>query len=190
MNAIALPAIEFHTPQLIGKPVEKLVRKLRDVQEIFSNRKACASLDPETVVYEVESWFPVTEDTEGGLFTGITHILPGQVGNEYFMTKGHFHQIRNRSEYYFGIQGTGMLLLMDEDRVTRAEKMYPGSIHYIPGHTAHRTANTGNTVLSFGAVWLADAGHDYETIRQQGFSRILINLHGAPALVKNEQVPE
>jgi len=81
------------------------------------------------------------------------------------------------------VQGEGMLILMDDKRNTWAEKMFPGSIHYIRGNTAHRTANTGNTILSFSAFWPSDAGHDYTTISEQGFSKILINKDGKPALV-------
>jgi glucose-6-phosphate isomerase len=82
------------------------------------------------------------------------------------------------------MEGEGMLILMSEDRSrTWAEKMEPGSIHYIHGHTAHRTANTGNTVLSFGAFWPSDAGHDYATISEQGFSKILVDRGGVPTLV-------
>jgi hypothetical protein len=36
------------------------------------------------------------------------------------MTKGHFHAIENRAEYYWGIEGEGILLLMDKKRNTRA----------------------------------------------------------------------
>jgi glucose-6-phosphate isomerase len=140
-------------------------------------------MNKDTVVYEVASWFPVKHDTEGGLFFGVTKIKPGAVGNEYFMTKGHFHRIRNRGEIYTTIEGEGMLILMDEQRNTWAEKMEPGSVHYIPGFIAHRTANTGNRELSFWAVWPSDAGHDYESIREEGFSKILVKGSGGPVLV-------
>ena len=77
-----------------------------------------------------------------------------------------------------------MLILMKHDRSrTWAEKMVPGSIHYIPGCTAHRTANTGKGTLSFGACWPSDAGHDYDTISQYGFSKILVSQGGEPVLV-------
>jgi glucose-6-phosphate isomerase len=82
------------------------------------------------------------------------------------------------------MEGEGMLILMNEDHsVVWVEKMEPGSIHYINGHTAHRTANTGRTVLSFGACWPSDAGHDYKTISERGFSKILIEKDGVPTLV-------
>lgn len=63
--------------------------------------------------------------------------------------------------------------------------MRPGSVHYIPGRTAHRVANVGDTVLSFLACWPADAGHDYETIAAHGFGARLRAVNGRPELVPN-----
>jgi glucose-6-phosphate isomerase len=82
------------------------------------------------------------------------------------------------------MEGEGMLILMNEDRTqTWAERMEPGSVHYINGYTAHRTANTGSGILSFGACWPSDAGHDYDTISEHGFSKILVDRGGVPSLV-------
>lgn len=165
-----------------GNSVDRITRTLADLKSVFADQAAFDKMPEETVVYEVESYFPVAQNTEGGLFYGITYIKPGQVGNEYFMTKGHFHLVRNRSEYYCTLKGEGMLMMMDENRQTHAEKMFPGSIHYIPGNTAHRTVNCGNTELVFSAFWPADAGHDYDSIASKGFSKICVNKNGSPAL--------
>jgi glucose-6-phosphate isomerase, archaeal len=183
MSKILEPEIKCINEKLEGNKIERIDRRIKNLKDIFFDKAALEKLNPETIVYEVESYLPVALNTEGGLFYGITYIHPGVVGNEYFMTKGHFHKIRNRGEFYCTLQGEGMLILMDEDRNTWAEKMYPGSIHYIKGNTAHRTANTGNSILSFSAFWPSDAGHDYAIISEQGFSKILINKDGKPALV-------
>lgn len=183
MELISSPSIFFTGKHLDGEKVDKINRKLGDLSSIFYDKAAHAALPPDEVVYEVESFFPVAPNTEGGLFYGITFIKPGTVGDEYYMTKGHFHTIRNRAEIYITMEGEGMLILMDEERNTWAEKMTPGSVHYINANIAHRTANTGDTILSFGAVWPADAGHDYDTIDQHGFSKILVKQNGVPTLV-------
>ncbi len=183
MNNIVDPAITFINDQLKGALIDRINRKIKDLPDIFYDKKAFEELPVETIVYEVASYFPVAEGTEGGLFYGITYIHPGTVGEEYFMTKGHFHKIRNRAEYYCTLHGEGMLLLMNEQGETWAERMFPGSIHFIPGHMAHRTANTGDSILSFSAFWPSDAGHDYDTISKQGFSKILVKRNGHPELV-------
>lgn len=176
--------IAFDGRRLAGEGVERLSRRLGELGDIFSDKAAHAVLPSGQLVYEVESVLPVKEGTEGGLFVGMTYIHPGKVGREYFMTRGHYHTIRNRAEVYIGIEGEGMLILMSEDRSrVWVEKMRPGSVHYIPGHTAHRAANTGSRILSFGAVWPSDAGHDYATISENGFSKILIDMDGVPILI-------
>lgn len=187
MSLILEPAVTFINKKLEGKNIDKLNRKIKDLSDIFYDKEAHAAIPADTIVYEVESYFPVAQDTEGGLFYGITYIHPGTVGDEYFMTKGHFHKVRNRAEYYCTLQGEGALILMDENHNTWAEKMVPGSIHYIPGHIAHRTVNTGDSILSFSAFWPSDAGHDYATISEQGFSKILVKQDGKPVLVDNKK---
>jgi len=136
------------------------------------------------LVYRVQMFRPVAEGVVGGLFWGTTFVEPGLVGDEYFMTKGHFHVLRNRSEYYVTTGGEGALILMDEGRRTRFELMRPGSVHYIPSSHAHRVANTGSSVLSFLACWPSDAGHDYESVLEHGFSARLRRVDGSPFLVE------
>lgn len=186
MNNIFSPEVGFSGWELTGNQINRTVRTIGDLPSIFSDVEAYGSASPEKIVYEVESYLPVGEGTTGGLFFGITHLHSGKVGNEYFMTKGHFHKIPDRAEFYWGLAGEGMLILMDKYRKTWAEKMYPGSLHYIHGYTAHRTANTGNSILSFGACWPSDAGHDYDTISKRGFSKILVQQNGQPALIDRE----
>lgn len=185
MSEIADQFVRFSGTTLTGPSIDRLSRQLGDLGDIFADKTAWATMPKEQNVYEVASYFPVAEGTLAGLFFGITYIAPGKVGNEYFMTKGHFHLLRDRAEIYHCIEGEGMLILMDEQRNTWAERMYPGSLHYINGYTAHRTANTGSTTLVFSAVWPSDAGHDYATISTEGFSRILVEQDGQPVLIKN-----
>ena len=183
MNNILVPQTGFTGKHLTGEKIDKAVRKISDLSSIFNDEAAFAAAPPDKIVYEVESYLPVKDGTTGGLFFGITHLHPGRVGNEYFMTKGHFHKLADRGEFYWGIEGEGMLILMDKNRKTWAEKMYPGSLHYIDGYIAHRTANTGSGIFSFGACWPSDAGHDYDIISQHGFSKILVEENGAPVLI-------
>ena len=164
--------------------IEKVARTLGQLKGLFRDEAAWNAMDPETVVYRVQAYCPVPEGRPGGLFWGTTFIEPGMVGDEYFMTKGHFHQVRDRTEFYVGAQGEGALILMDEDRRTWFEEMRPGSVHHIPGRTAHRVANTGSGVLSFFACWPSDAGHDYSTIATAGFSARLRCVNGRPTLIE------
>ena len=168
---------------LKGEPVISQQRVLKDIASIFLDQDALKNIPEETSVYQVQSWLPVAEGTSGGLFFGTSTILPGKVGNEYFMTKGHYHAKSDRAEFYWGVQGEGMLILMDRDRNTWAEKVYPGSLHYIGGEIAHRLANTGSENLIVGACWPSDAGHDYQEIAVNGFSARLLEIDRNPVLI-------
>ena len=138
----------------MGERVENVSRTLGDLRGIFADVDAFSRMPQNMPAYEVSSFLPEQEGTPGGLYFGITYLHPGKVGNEYFMTKGHFHANIDRAEFYWGLEGEGMLILMDQLRRVWAERIFPGSLHYIPGGVAHRMANTGNTLFSFSACSL------------------------------------
>jgi len=179
--------IDWSSGTLESPSKQRSVKRLGDLVGLFLDQQARLSMDPRTPVYSVEWQQPVMEGTPAGLFWGSTRIEPGKVGSEYFMTRGHFHARRDRAEYYCVVQGQGMLLLMNEERRTRIEIMSPGSLHYIPGHTAHRAVNTGAKALLFWACWPSDAGHDYETVAKLHFSARVFQRKGEPEVVLDEQ---
>lgn len=176
-------SLQIDTGALSGDPVVRIQRTLGDLRGVFADEAARTRLPQDTVAYRVDCWFPIPERTEGGLFFGATFLEPGVVGDEYFITKGHFHAKIDTAEYYWCLRGAGILLLMDEQRRCRAERMSPGSLHYIPGRIAHRVANVGDDTLCFGACWPADAGHDYESIAALGFSARVFRSAGGPVVI-------
>lgn len=176
--------IEFIAARLSGGPVETLTRRIGDLSGVFLDSGAFNATDQEEVAYTVDSFTPVEPGTEGGLFFGVTHLMPGRIANEFYMTKGHFHAKRDRAEFYWGIAGNGMLLLMDSAGEARTEIVRPGSLHYVPGDTAHRLVNTGDVVLDVGACWPSDAGHDYGVIAETGFSLRILMGESGPEVVR------
>ncbi|MDO5144110.1 MAG: glucose-6-phosphate isomerase family protein [bacterium] len=175
--------VNYLTGYMQGDGVSQSSRSLVDLKNVFENEDARAGMDQQTIVYDVQSHAAVPEGTTGGLFFGTSNVMPGQVGDEYFMTKGHYHARKECAEYYWCIEGTGALILMDESGRCWFEEMSPGSLHYIPGFVAHRLANTGDVPLRVGACWPSDAGHDYATIAEHGFTARLKNVNGVPTLV-------
>jgi glucose-6-phosphate isomerase len=188
---------EIHKPEVFfdlktGKlNSQQTVASKKEIQQlagVFADETERQKMNPSEIVYAVESYLPVAEGKQGGLFWGVTTILPGKVGDEYFMTRGHFHAEPDTAEFYWGMLGEGVLIYMDEDGNSWAEAMSPNSLHYIAGCVAHRVANTGSEPLVFGACWPSDAGHDYETINKKGFSARLVEKDGKPVLVKSTEV--
>lgn len=175
--------VDLATGRLSGAAVTTSTRTLGDLAGVFGDEAARAALDQSAPVYRVEMHAEVADGTAGGLFYGTSFVESGRVGDEYYMTKGHFHTFREAGEYYWCIAGEGALILMDEQRATWTEAMTPGSLHYIPGHTAHRLANTGDSLLVVGACWPANAGHDYDAIAREGFSARLMRVDGTRRLV-------
>jgi len=174
--------IDPGTGNLDGEDVTTIRRSLADLSGVFEDEPAYRAMPGQTPVYRVQAHLSVTEGTRGGLYFGTSFIEPGRVGDEYFMTKGHFHSVRDTAEYYWGIAGRGCLILMDEARRTWAQWVRPGSLHYIPGRVAHRLANTGDQTLVVGACWPSDASHDYASLASQGFSARLKCIDGRPQL--------
>jgi len=176
--------VDVQTGELSGDKIGGVTRTVDDLKGLFRDEAARQALDPHTVVYRTQEFAPVPAGQEGGLFWGTTFLEPGRVGDEYFMTKGHHHTQRSRAEFYLTVTGSGALILMDEKRHTVFAPMRPGTLHYIPGNTAHRVANTGDTVLAFLACWPSDSGHNYEIIASHGFSARLRDVGGVPTLVE------
>jgi glucose-6-phosphate isomerase, archaeal len=179
--------IDWATGELTGQLVRSRVKKLGELREVFADQARLETMDPETLVYRVQVWLP-EDGNPTGLLWGSTTIAPGKVGDEYFMTFGHFHTLRERPEIYAAIRGEGGLILMDENRRTWMEPMTAGSVHYIGAGLAHRVVNTGEGPLTFVASCNTDAGHDYESILRHGFGARLKEAGGRPVLVAEESL--
>lgn len=177
--------VDFESGHLQGDAVLHSERRLEDLVGLFADEAARESMDGKTLAYRVEMHEAEKEGVEGGLFFGTSHVMPGKVGDEYFMTKGHLHAKVHCAEYYWGLSGTGWLLLMDENRNTRYEPVSRGSLHYIPGGIAHRLVNVGEEPLSVGACWPSDAGHDYGSIATDGFSARVLDQGSGPVLIQD-----
>lgn len=169
------PQVDWLTGAFAQSKILSRTTRIADLAGVFADVSAWQECDPRQAVYDVEMLDSQT--SEGNLFTGVTHLHPGRVGSEFFMTRGHFHSRREQGEVYFGLRGTGFLLLQPESGKACLESVSPGSVHIIPGYTAHRLINTGTAILSALAVWPTIAGHDYAALAQ-GFSLRVTDVEG------------
>jgi len=139
------------------------------------------STQTEQIAYRVDSMPSPKPAFAGSLNFGVTYLFPYTVEGEYSFTRGHFHVDKNYDEYYFGLTGQGFLLCWDGKEEIYAEKVFPGSIHYINGKYAHRLINTDSKeTMSVAACWNVLAGHDYETIDRSGFPVRCFEVDGKP----------
>jgi glucose-6-phosphate isomerase len=157
-------------------------RRLSDMRGMYGDSEAERSLleagDP--LIYEVLQYDVPNE--AGQLLVCTTILQPGRVGDEYYMTKGHYHEQIDRAEVYLGLQGHGMLLMQAGDSTAEAA-LQPGAMAYVPPYWAHRSVNVGAEPFISLAVYPADAGHDYRSIERDGFSRRVLERDGNPVVV-------
>lgn len=179
-----IPILDFATGKYTDLPPQSL-RTLADLAPIFAVPHAIDEMDRNTVVYEIHG-SPAEVEGPARLLYATTVLHPGRVGNEYFMTRGHFHTDTSRGEFMVTLQGEGALVLMDRDRKTWLEPMSIGSTHDIDGRFAHRVVNTGATPLVFLVVWMSDCGHDYESIKDKGFGARLFAGDNGPELAPQD----
>lgn len=156
------------------------------MKEIYSDRKAVSDLlakGEDRIIYEFRS-VQISEQ-KGHLQYGLCTIYPGKIGQEYHMTKGHFHLPKDTAEIYIGLKGGGYLIMQTEENKFSSMKMVPGAIAYIPPCWAHRVINTGVEELMFFAVCPGNISHDYDVFRRKGFAKLVIEGDGKPTFIHN-----
>jgi glucose-6-phosphate isomerase len=138
----------------------------------------------DTLLYEVyETRRP---EVPGELLNGLSVLHPGQVGTEYFMTKGHFHTVLETAEIYYCLKGEGYMVMETPEGDWSVEALRPGRVLYVPPRWAHRSVNTSaNEDLVTFFVYPGHAGHDYGTIETQGFRKLVVEENGQPKIIDN-----
>lgn len=124
-------------------------------------------------------------ETPGDIQFGTSITYPGKVGNEYFMTKGHFHKILETAEVYYCLSGKGYMLMETPEGEWDAQELTPGKMLYVPTRWAHRSINVGNEPLVTFFAFRGDAGHDYGTIETKGYRKLIVEKDGKVEIVDN-----
>ena len=160
------------------EPADHLVRRAADMRGYYADEGALEALieagDP--LHYEVFG-VPVPEEY-GHLLYCISKLQPGRVGEECFMTKGHYHTVAETAEIYLCLRGEGLMLMKTTDGRCEAEPMKRGAMVYVPPYWAHRSVNTGEEPLISFCVYPAEAGHNYGDIEQEGFPKRVFRRDG------------
>lgn len=176
--------LAFNPATPIAENLDTTCRYLSDLEGVFADassyQNALSVGNP--LLYQVQG---TTWGTNGAdLICAFGMLYPGKIGDEYFLTKGHYHTRREAAEIYQGLSGEGYMLLEDEfTHETQLLPLMPNTIVYVPGHTAHRTINTGTVPLTYIGINVADAGHDYGAIQERNFKKVVIERDNKPVMV-------
>ena len=192
-NASSIPldfekgcTIDFDPHNGLSQTVDTGKRYLSQMRGMFSDDAAFerALSKGDALVYEFHSL--KVPETSGDLAYGCSIVYPGKIGDEYYMTKGHFHTVLDTGEVYYCLRGQGYMLLENPEGDWRALALSAGKAVYVPKRYAHRSINAGSTepLITF-FVFRADAGHDYGTIETKGYRKLLVEQNGEPAVIDN-----
>ena len=172
-----------------GIPTEydnHITRSLSSMRGQYADQQAYdAQLAQEDVllyeVYEIRR-----PESSGELLNGISIVHPGTVGDEYFMTKGHFHAVLATAEVYYCMAGEGYMVMETPEGESAVAELRPGKVLYVPPRWAHRSVNTGAAadLITF-FVYPGHSGHDYGSIEKQGFRKLVVARDGRPVIVDN-----
>ena len=104
-----------------------LVRRASDMRGYYADPAALERLIAEhrdPVHYEVFE-VPVPEE-RGHLMYCLSTLQPGVVGEECFMTKGHYHEVPDTAEIYLCLRGEGWMRMELSDGTSAQERMVLG----------------------------------------------------------------
>ena len=178
-------SLDFNLVTGFSDAAQTTKRCLSSMSGMFYNQEAAELIlqkgDP--LIYEFyELGCP---ERPGDLSFGTTILYPGKVGNEYFMTKGHFHSILETAEIYYTLSGEGYMVMENQDGDTREIRLLKNNAVYVPRGYAHRTVNTGTVPLVLFYTFEANSGHDYGTIESKGYRKLILEENGVPIVKDN-----
>lgn len=163
-----------------------ITRTLSSMQGQYADQAAHAALlaQSDQLLYEVYEL--LVPKVAGELLHGVSILHPGKVGTEYFMTKGHYHSVLETGEVYYCLRGSGVLVMETPEGAADVQPLNAGQVVYVPPRWAHRSVNTSATedLITF-FIYPGNAGHDYGTIEQRGFRKLVIERDGQPTIIDN-----
>jgi len=178
------------TPDVIPSRVDNhITRKLSALRGQFLDQVAYNQMmeKEDQLIYEV--YEVKRPEVEGEFLMGISIVHPGKVGKEFFMTKGHYHSVIDTAEIYYCMRGEGYMVMETPEGETSVEALSPGKVLYVPPRWAHRSVCTSRQedLVTFFA-YPGNAGHDYGTIEQTGFRKLVMDGEKGPEIVDNPRV--
>jgi glucose-6-phosphate isomerase, archaeal len=185
-NEMRSKLVRFSLEDGMSPDLSPIQRRLSNMKGMYADRAAYARMvrESDPLVYEFHD--VGLPEKEGAIAFGTSITYAGKVGDEYFMTKGHFHTILATSEVYYCLRGHGYMLMENPEGDWEARELTPGCAVYVPERYAHRSINVGaNAPLITFFAFRADAGHNYGAIETKGFRKRLVERNGKPEIIDN-----
>lgn len=162
-----------------------VVRRASDLRGYHADAEALEALIASGDPIHYRVYEKAIPEKEGHLLFCMSVLEPGRVGEEFFMTKGHYHTVSDTAETYLCVRGQGFMLMKTAAGRWEAQPMEAGRLVYAPPFWAHRSINTGGEPLISFCVYPAHAGHNYGDIQTEGFPiRVMCGVDG-PSFVDN-----
>ena len=122
------------------KPTRRFLSQMKGMYADDVAYKASVMANDEIVYDFFELGLP---ETPGDLLFGTSIVYPGKVGNEYFMTKGHFHTIPDTAEVYYCLSGKGYMLMENPEGDWDAQLLTPAG-QFMSREICPRSINIGD----------------------------------------------
>ena len=155
---------------------EKRLQELEGVYRDDTAFRSALQAEAGDPVYWVET--STLDEGDGALTIGVSTLLPGRIGDEFYMTRGHIHAKHSHAELYYGLSGHGVMLMETLDGETSALEITPGVAVHVPGHWIHRSVNVGDEPFSTLFCYPTEAGQDYGIIGDAGGMAQLVVADG------------
>jgi glucose-6-phosphate isomerase len=164
-------------------PDRHLVRKASAMLGHYRDADALARLIAAGDPLHYEVFEKNVPEERGQVMFCISKLEPGDVGGECFMTKGHYHTVRETAEVYLCLRGRGFMALKTAEGQCVLEPMERNRLVYVPPLWAHRSINTGGEPLISFCAYPGDAGHNYGDIESEGFPKRVFTRNGKIVIV-------
>lgn len=174
------------TDEILSHYDNHIVRRLSAMDGQFADPQAYEGMlaREDATLYEVYEL--KRPESTGELSHGLSIVHPGRIGDEYFMTKGHFHNVPETAELYYCLRGRGIMVMETPKGEWAVEPLRPNGVLYVPPRWAHRSVNIDphEDLVTF-FVYPGNAGHDYRSIERQGFRKLVVERNGSAQVVDN-----
>lgn len=165
-------------------------KRLGDMEGVYRDADAWESAVAERGADELVYWVDDHRYQEGAgaLIVGTSTVLPGRMGAEFALTRGHIHEVSDRAELYYCLSGRGVMLMETLDGRSVAIELTPGKAVDVPGHWIHRSVNVGDEPFVTLFCYAADAGQDYAVIADaNGMKNLVVGDGDGWALAPNPE---